>query len=363
METHLHFDIFYTQMIRLPVSIGEAVDKLAILDIKCKKIKDLEKLAHCKEEYDTLYSELKEYTTQFPFHYRLLRMVNQEIWDIQDTFRESPDFKACLNILNKNDMRFRIKNLINNLTASQLREQKGYPKRRALVVHHLGLGDHVCMIGAVRYIALQHDETTLVCYDRNANNVRSFYTDDPSIKLHVTGITGAIECNVSDYTNVYLSGEHAKIWDNSGFPDCFYDHMNMDRSIRYSYFNIPVSKSASDLYLTVKDLPYIFIQTAFLGSGGGALTSFITWDVNTTLTIDPNTNVYPEGHQWHELAQSFVNLPFIDYTEIIKHASEIHVVNSSFYCLAAQLELDAFVKKCYPRETGEYDPKWGFRPC
>jgi hypothetical protein len=350
-------------MIHLPVSVGEGVDKLTILDIKCKKIKDPERLAHCVKEYDALYSELEEYTTRFPFHYRVLYAINEEIWNIQDTFRESPDFKSCLDILNKNDMRFRMKNILNNLTSSHLREQKGYPKRRALVIHHLGLGDHVCMIGAVRYIALQHDQTTVFCYARNEKNVRSFYSDDPSIKLQIIDLNGPFEYTPSEYTNIYLSGEHAGVWNNSEFPNCFYDHMKMDRGIRYSYFHIPTSAKASELYEMVRATPYIFVQTAFLGNhGGGIVNSFLTWDVNETLTLDPNNNLYPKGHAWYDLAQSFINHPFSDYIEVIKHAKEIHVVNSSFYCLAAHLELDAMVKKCYLRETGEYDPKWSFRP-
>jgi hypothetical protein len=259
-------------------------------------------------------------------------------------------------------MRFRLKNIVNNLTNSNLREQKGYPKRKALVFHHLGLGDHVCMIGAVRYVALQHDETVIFCYARNEKNVRSFFSDDPSITLRVINTLDEAIYYQSEFTSVYLSGNHAQIWDNSiDFPACFYDHMKMDRSIRYSYFHIPTSPTALTVYETIREVPYIFVHQTFLGNGGGVISSFITWDINETLTLDPNINLYPEGHKWHDLAQGTINLPFIDYSEIIKHAKEVHVVNSSFYCLAAHLELDASVKKCYLRETGQYDPAWGFR--
>jgi hypothetical protein len=219
------------------------------------------------------------------------------------------------------------------------------------------------MIGAVRYVALQHDETTVFCYARNEKNVRSFYSDDPSIKLQIVGLDGPFNYTPSDFTNVYASGAHARIWDYTDFPNCFYDHMKMDRGIRYSYFHIPISAKASELYESVRTTPYIFVQTVFLGNnGGGVVNSFLTWNINETLTLDPNSNLYSEGHVWYDLAQSFVNHPFSEYIELIKHAKEIHVVNSSFYCLAAHLPLDALVKKCYLRETGDYDPKWSFRP-
>jgi hypothetical protein len=45
--------------ISLPVSLGEALDKLTILDIKCSKITDTERSASAKKEYDILYAILK----------------------------------------------------------------------------------------------------------------------------------------------------------------------------------------------------------------------------------------------------------------------------------------------------------------
>lgn len=357
MEIHLQFDSNNSQMIRLPVSIGEAVDKLTILDIKCKKITDPEKLAHCTTERDMLYDELKQYVTDYPFYYRLLYHINDEIWTIQDAFRDTPNAETCVSILNKNDMRFRVKTLINTLSNSHLREQKGYPKRRAFVLHHLGLGDHLCMVGAVRYIALQHDETVVVCKRTNVKNVASFFADDPSIKFEVDNEIST--CSTDDYTNVYLSGEHAGKYDNWGdFPFCFYDDMKIDRSIRYTYFHVPETPAARAL---VPDIPYMFVHQTFTGTGGGVIRSMITWDINDILTLDPNINFYPKEHPWHTLAESVVNRPFLDYTELIRHAKEIHVVNSSFYCLAAHLELDTLVARCYLRESGEYDPNWTFK--
>ena len=44
----------------LEVSLGEALDKLTILDIKCNKIKD-ERQTDCLKEYNLLYKELNKY--------------------------------------------------------------------------------------------------------------------------------------------------------------------------------------------------------------------------------------------------------------------------------------------------------------
>ena len=47
-------------VIDLPVSLGEALDKLTILDIKRDKIKD-DRLKDVEHEYNLLYDKLKEH--------------------------------------------------------------------------------------------------------------------------------------------------------------------------------------------------------------------------------------------------------------------------------------------------------------
>jgi hypothetical protein len=148
-------------MIYLPVSIGEAIDKLTILDIKCQKIKDETKNKFCKNEYDILYEKLKEHIENEKFLYDKLRHINLQIWELQDIIRdmEKPCGKICIDILNMNDSRFRIKDIINRKLNSIILEQKGYKPRKALFLGHCGLGDIINLIGAIRYISLQYDET------------------------------------------------------------------------------------------------------------------------------------------------------------------------------------------------------------
>jgi hypothetical protein len=355
-------------MLHLPVSVGEAVDKLTILDIKCKRIADVEKRQYCKAEYDLLYEQLKSYVESIPFYYKQLYTVNDAIWVMQDDIRANPDPHKCVEILDKNDMRFRIKDVINRACKSYIREQKGYPARRALVIGHMGIGDHIGLIGAVRYIAMQHDETVVVCKRHYAENVQSFFSDNPTIKLWVvdnaytiapsnTRRGEVVDYDPDDWTHVYRSGFYTL--PHSGFEDLpknFYIDMGLDPEIRHSHFHIPISENAKAMYAKIQDQPYIFVQQR----SSSHITDLVRWDINEILTVDPNINVYPEGHAWYSLAQSFVNQPFIDYTEVIKHAKEIHTIDSSFYCLACYLPLDATVKRCCDRETGTLIPKYNF---
>lgn len=355
-------------MIRLPVSIGEALDKLTILDIKIQKIQNPAKRAHCQTEYEALYQDLAPYVQSNAFAYARLRDINLAIWEMQDDIRARPDPQKCVEILDKNDMRFRIKDMINHATQSYIREQKGYPPRRALVIGHMGLGDHIGLVGAVRYIAMQHDETVVVCKRMYAGNVAALFSDNPTIKLWL--VDGAYTKNPTDssageivpvdpakFEHVYRSGFYA--FPRHGFedlPSVFYLDMGLDPAIRHTHFHVPTTDAAKTLYESVRDIPYVFVQQR----SSSHVTPLVTWDTDAVLTIDPNLNVYPSDHRWHSLAQTFVNRDFLDYTLVIQHAKEIHTVDSSFYCLACYLPLDATVKKCYSRETGAFIAKYNF---
>jgi hypothetical protein len=246
---------------------------------------------------------------------------------------------------------------------------------RALFLSNLGLGDHIDMIGAVRYFSQFHNEIHVPCYKHNIKTLSDFYSDDPKIILIpinedfsdmywknpiVNTQLELIEYNPSDYVTVYRSG-YCKYPRNITFPDhvipkCFYMDLGLDPSIGHTYFHIPENLQSKQLYNKIKNIPYIFIQQR----SSSTFTPLIRWDINKMLTIDPNVNLYPRDHQWHELASHFVNKPFPHYTDTIIHASELHVVNSSFRCLSAHLPLEATVKKCYARETGEHIPEWTF---
>lgn len=355
-------------MIHLPVSIGEALDKLTILDIKVEKIQDPEKRSFCKHEYDMLHAELVSYIESNEFYYKRLRDINCQIWDMQDEIRVRPDPQKCVDILDKNDMRFRIKDVINRSVQSYIREQKGYPPRRALVIGHMGLGDHIGLVGAVRYIAMQHDETVVVCKRQYAGNVASFFADNPTIKLWVvdgaytknptpTSAGEIVPIDNDKFVSVYRSGFYT--YPNHGFedlPSCFYRDMGLDPQIRHTYFHVPTTPEATQLYEPLRERPYIFVQQR----SSSHFTDLITWDINSVLTIDPNVNVYPPDHEWYALAQTFVNRDFLSYTQVIRHAREIHTVDSSFYCLACYLPLDATVKRCYARETGTFISTYTF---
>jgi hypothetical protein len=348
-------------MIRLPVSIGEAVDKLTILDIKLQKIQDSEKHAYVQTEFDLLRTELEPYLEDHAFTYARLRDVNLQIWEMQDEIRLRPDPQKCVDILDKNDARFRMKDIINRTAGSAIREQKGYPKRRALFIGHMGLGDHIGLIGAVRYLAMQYDETVVVCLTKNLKNLASIYADNPSIKLfpvekpffkwsYETDSGVALVYDPAEFTHVYKSGQYLPDRQprSEGLPGCFYLDMGLDPAIRHSHFHLPTPRTAKTLYAWLDGRDYVFVHR----KSSSHVAPILTWDIHTTLTIDPDINPYHPDHHWHRIAEMFVGKPFLDYRLVLQNAKEIHAVDSSFYCLACYIPLKAVVKRCYARDTG-----------
>jgi hypothetical protein len=121
--------------IKISVSIGEAIDKLTILEIKLEKIKD-ERRNDVELEYNYLQTELSGLIQEFKYYYKFLKNVNLEIWELQDEIRKDSSYisSKCEEILFLNDARFTIKNKINNISKSKFKEQKGYNKRRVIIL-------------------------------------------------------------------------------------------------------------------------------------------------------------------------------------------------------------------------------------
>jgi hypothetical protein len=345
----------------LPVSLGEALDKLTILDIKMGKIADELKKADVKKEYDLLYTSLTTYVEAYPYHYRILKEVNLAIWEIQDVFHgkdtaAEEGARLCREILLENDRRFRVKAKINALAESQLREQKGYAKKRAVVYSHLGLGDMFWMNGAVRYLSTAYDEVLVVCKKRNTKNAAAMYADDPKIKLLEIDDDYELQpwatkhryFSEQGYT-VYSCGAHALRPDKAIYdlPNSFYDDMAIPRAIRQSYFHVPRTAEAMILAGQFRDTPYIVVHeessvkklpiVASLRAAG-----------ETRLVLDLNKNPYETTHEWWALAELVVGKPLLDYTELLESAAEIHMIESSIYCMASHLDLSRVGQRvCY----------------
>lgn len=121
--------------VSIPIAIGELFDRLSILCIKKEKITDEKKLALVEKEYKALNKILMDLSLEKASEL-LVEMieVNKELWKIEDDIREKERAKAfdkefielARSVYITNDKRFEIKNKINNIYGSSIREVKSY---------------------------------------------------------------------------------------------------------------------------------------------------------------------------------------------------------------------------------------------
>jgi hypothetical protein len=307
------------QDIVLPVSLGEALDKLTILDIKRKKITDEKRKADVEKEYTVLLEYLNPYVTKFAYHYRILCDINLSLWEIQDMFHgknTTPEQGAqfCREIRLENDRRFRVKAKINTLAQSKLREQKGYDLKKALVYSHLGLGDMYWMNGAVRYLATAYDEVHVVCKKKYASNAAAMYADDPNIKLLL--INDDIDLHpwqskrhffIQQGYTIYSCGFFAQKPDRSIYdlPNSFYDDLAIPRNIRNTYFHVPRTTEALQLAANFSAIPYVVVHEESSVQKIPIVKKLLAAG-ETRLILDLNKNPYESTHTMYPLAQLVV---------------------------------------------------------
>ena len=119
-----------------PLSIGELVDKITILEIKEKNIKDTNKLVNVQTELKTLRIILNKLNVKNKISAEILKLknINLKLWDIEDDIREEERksnfgdrfINLARSVYFTNDERAGIKKVINIKTNSGLIEEKSY---------------------------------------------------------------------------------------------------------------------------------------------------------------------------------------------------------------------------------------------
>ena len=124
-------------VISVPISWGELVDKITILEIKMDRIKDAEKLANINRELQSLRLIFENGCAEPEKIEKVkaeLREVNEKLWMIEDDIRKcekEKDFsqrfiELARAVYINNDQRAAFKREINTILNSELFEEKSY---------------------------------------------------------------------------------------------------------------------------------------------------------------------------------------------------------------------------------------------
>ena len=126
-------------LIEAPISLGELIDKITILEIKAVNISDAGKLKNVTHELDVLNAKIDtlldaQGKAKLTPLQQALKDVNQELWIIEDDIRDCEyvkDFsdkfiQLARAVYVTNDKRAKVKKDINLAFGSELIEEKSY---------------------------------------------------------------------------------------------------------------------------------------------------------------------------------------------------------------------------------------------
>lgn len=123
--------------IQSEVSAGELLDKVSILEIKLKKIKDKDSLKQVKKEYKIL-KQIENFSIPKSIKIKKLflavKKINIRLWNIEDKLRiyeknkifNKKFIELARGVYFSNDKRAKIKLEINKILGSNIREIKQY---------------------------------------------------------------------------------------------------------------------------------------------------------------------------------------------------------------------------------------------
>jgi hypothetical protein len=200
-------------------------------------------------------------------------------------------------------------------------------RKEILIRGHLGLGDGLVINGLVRHYAVDH-EVSIVCKPHNQISLAFMYRDDPKISLVTTeNEQGMIDDDFADAAcrhvkdhgkKVLLLGMYgdrkkynAQSWDNS-----MYDQAGVPFDNRWNDFRC--SRQPSCELVAPKDHSFVFVHDD--ASRGFAIPEHRLPQRKPIIRPSPGKtdNIFA-------------------YWDLIEHAEEIHMIDSSFAILADSL--------------------------
>lgn len=210
---------------------------------------------------------------------------------------------------------------------------------RVYLVCPLNLGDYFVCFSIVRHFAAQchrlylpvvpHFMSTVQCLFDDFDNIETVPYLGKDIEsefikkhqLHVVNFRTVFETTQIPFSGYSQSSSVAIWWDRQ-----IYEHFDMTYSRRYQDFSLPSHISgAQELYqkLNPDDQPFVLWHRRASNHVGGIDIDLAGW--RPSVGLDPSLKIIEvePGHSPNLLA----------YIELIKRASEIHVVGSSFHCL------------------------------
>ncbi len=124
-------------IIQVPVSPGEVLDKITILEIKSERISDPGKVANVRRELELLLGTWQQFVDDDDTVSRIhaeLKAINEALWEIEDDIRDKERarefderfIELARSVYVTNDQRADAKKELNVYLGSEIVEEKSY---------------------------------------------------------------------------------------------------------------------------------------------------------------------------------------------------------------------------------------------
>lgn len=227
--------------------------------------------------------------------------------------------------------------------------------KKAYVLHHLGLGDHIACNGLYRYLSAKYDQLILPVKEHNYESVKRMLSDLSNVQIKVLSNQGTTpEKDMVYYGNMLLNFENLKI--SSGtfdmiklghygksfdiseecrFDEAFYGQLDIPFIESWSNFQVPRDVSSEKK---------LFNILCGLGSEGDYI--FLHEDPSrkdsiNKLLINSDLPVVTPGLRKQHILGDNDGVNFFDYRYILENAKEIHCIESAFSIFADRIQTKA----------------------
>jgi len=256
-------------------------------------------------------------------------------------------------------------------------------KNNAFLIGNGGYGDMIACIGIVNFLSSKYQNVFVACMKKNMIQAKTFYyreniklypidqdnqttmchfdlmmRNSPQFDVYAVGHYGAKKIDYDKYYKIDNNGKQKPIIYE--YPISYYDDIQMPIKYMTEYFEVIYPKEIEEIYNELlKNYPeYIVVHQI----GTSLLVNLIKMnniDINKTLVIDVNKNLYDKNHKFYGIANKFINFPSIlHYSKLLTNARELYLIDSCIHVLALIQDLSTVkIKKCYQRE---YRLKYGF---
>ena len=237
---------------------------------------------------------------------------------------------------------------------------------RAVVAMWQGVGDLIYINGAVRYLSTMYDSVYVMTSHEDHEGIMGMFRDDPAIKWYKSAIDYSKENSSVISSALKTTGMDLYIsnggWGEANWicPDSNYHQLGIDPINSKLYFYIKPYKEGDELLIAAKNAANNFIFVHEQSSEASCI-SYVKEHMsnnNDTLYICPDKNLYNPGEKFYEIAQQFIwpepteslSFPIFWYMQIMENASELLLIDSSFFALARYLDRKKDQKiTCYSR--------------